>query len=79
MHRVVLTQPALERALPAATLRSLCGQLSPGIEAEVVRGAPAAFERARTLAGTDGAVLVTGSLHLVSDLVRAPGTRASAL
>jgi dihydrofolate synthase/folylpolyglutamate synthase len=79
MHRVVLTQPALERALPAATLRSLCGQLSPGLEAEVVRGALAALERARTLAGANGAVVVTGSLHLVADLVRAPGTRASAL
>lgn len=79
MHRVVLTQPALGRALPAPTLRSLCGQLSPGLEAEVVRGAPAALERARTLAGADGAVLVTGSLHLVADLVRAPGARASAL
>jgi len=79
MGRIVLTAPALERALPAATLLSLCGQLAPGLEAEVVRGAPAALERARTLAGADGAVLVAGSLHLVSDLVRAPGARASAL
>ncbi|CAA9515543.1 MAG: Dihydrofolate synthase @ Folylpolyglutamate synthase [uncultured Solirubrobacterales bacterium] len=79
MRRVVLTQPALERALPAAVLRSLCGQLAPRLEAEVVRAPAAALERARALAGADGAVLVTGSLHLVADLVRAPESRASAL
>jgi folylpolyglutamate synthase/dihydropteroate synthase len=44
-----------------------------------VRGAPAALERAKALAGADGAVLVTGSLHLVADLVRPRAARASSL
>ena len=79
LEGVVLTQPDRERALPAATLLSLCGQLAPELRAEVVRGAPAALRRARGLAGDDGAVLVAGSLHLLADLVRAPGARASAL
>jgi dihydrofolate synthase/folylpolyglutamate synthase len=35
-------------------------------------------ERARELAGPDGAVLVTGSIYLIADLVREPGVaRAS--
>ena len=79
MERVVLTQPALERALPAAVLRSLCGQLAPGLEAEVARAPATALERARALAGVGGVVLVTGSLHVVADLVRAPESRASRL
>ena len=79
MERVVLTQPALERALPAAVLRSLCEQLAPGLAAEVARVPAAGLERARALAGVDGVVLVTGSLHLVADLVRAPESRASRL
>jgi dihydrofolate synthase/folylpolyglutamate synthase len=34
-----------------------------------------ALERARVLAGPDGAVLVSGSLHLVGDLLADPGRR----
>jgi dihydrofolate synthase/folylpolyglutamate synthase len=56
------------RALPAATLASLAAQLS-GPPAEVVADPPAALERARELAGPEGAVLATGSIYLVADLV----------
>jgi dihydrofolate synthase/folylpolyglutamate synthase len=38
----------------------------------------AALERARELAGPGGAVLATGSIYLIADLVREPGmARAS--
>jgi dihydrofolate synthase/folylpolyglutamate synthase len=58
---------------------TLAGQLS-GPPAEVVGDAHAAVERARELAGPDGAVIATGSIYLVAELVRADGAeRASAL
>jgi dihydrofolate synthase/folylpolyglutamate synthase len=40
----------------------------------------AALERARDLAGPEGAVIATGSIYLVADLVRErPAARASRL
>jgi dihydrofolate synthase/folylpolyglutamate synthase len=66
----VFTRSSHERALPPATLESLARQLL-GFEGELVAEPLAALERARGLAGADGAVVVTGSIHLLSDLVRA--------
>jgi hypothetical protein len=40
-----------------------------GVEADAVAGPATALERAREDAGPGGAVLVAGSLHLLSDLV----------
>jgi dihydrofolate synthase/folylpolyglutamate synthase len=77
---LVCTQSANPRALPAATLASLAGQLG-GVgpdgdgPVEVVAAPRPALERARALAGPDGAVLVTGSIYLVADLVRPAGAR----
>jgi dihydrofolate synthase/folylpolyglutamate synthase len=75
---LVCTRSANPRALPAATLASLAGQLG-GVggdgPVEVVAAPRAAVERARELAGPDGAVLVTGSIYLVADLIRPEGAR----
>ena len=68
-ERVVFTRSSHRNALPAATLESLCRQLS-GPPAEVVSEPGAALELALGLAGVDGAVLATGSSYVVSDLVR---------
>ena len=74
----VCTAAPTPRALPPATLASLAEQL--GATAEIVLEPRAAVARAEALAGPDGAVIVTGSIYLVADLVSAPGTRrASAL
>jgi dihydrofolate synthase/folylpolyglutamate synthase len=75
---VVCTACSSPRALPAATLASLIEQLG-GAAATVVPGAHRALARARELAGEDGVVLATGSIYLISDLLRAPGSRGSAL
>jgi dihydrofolate synthase/folylpolyglutamate synthase len=76
---VVFTRCANPRALPPATLESLAQQLS-GPDAEIVADPLAAMERARQLAGAAGAVLATGSIYLIADLVRDRGdARASAL
>jgi dihydrofolate synthase / folylpolyglutamate synthase len=74
----VCTAAPNPRALPPATLASLAHQL--GAAAEIVPWPRAALDRARELAGPDGAVIATGSIYLVADLVSEPGARrASAL
>jgi len=76
---LVFTRCANPRALSPATLESLAQQLD-GPDAEVVPDPRAAMERARDLAGAAGAVLATGSIYLIADLVRDQGdTAASAL
>jgi dihydrofolate synthase/folylpolyglutamate synthase len=76
---VVFTASQNPRALPPATLASLAGQLG-GWESHVVHDPRTAVARARELAGPDGAVLATGSIYLVADLLRDPSRRrASAL
>jgi dihydrofolate synthase/folylpolyglutamate synthase len=76
---VVFTASRNPRALPPATLASLAEQLS-GPPSEIVAEPHAALARARELAGPEGAVLATGSIYLVADLVGEPGRRrASAL
>jgi dihydrofolate synthase / folylpolyglutamate synthase len=75
----VFTSSSNPRALSPATLASLAAQLG-GPPAEVVPDPRAAVARARDLAGPGGAVLATGSIYLVADLLAEPGRRrASAL
>ncbi len=76
---VVFTRPSNPRALSPATLVSLAEKLgAPPIE--TVADPRAAVERARELAGPGGAVLATGSIYLIADLVREnPDARASTL
>lgn len=76
---LVFTRCANPRALSPATLESLAQQLN-GPDTEVVPDPRAAIARARDLAGAAGAVLATGSIYLIADLVRDEGdTAASAL
>ena len=76
---VVFTRSANPRSLPPATLQSLTRQVA-GLEGEIVPDPKAALERARELAGPAGAVLATGSIYLIADLVaERRGARASTL
>jgi dihydrofolate synthase/folylpolyglutamate synthase len=68
---VVFTRSRNPRSLPPATLVTLAAQLG-GPAAEAVADPRAAVERARELAGPDGAVVATGSIYLIADLVREP-------
>jgi dihydrofolate synthase / folylpolyglutamate synthase len=70
----VYTRTSNPRSLPPATLEALGAQLG-GPPAECVADPRAALERARALASQDGAVIATGSIYLIADLVR---ERASA-
>jgi dihydrofolate synthase/folylpolyglutamate synthase len=79
LDRVVFTRPANPRSLSPATLVTLAEKLG-GPPAETVAGPRAALARARELAGPDGAVLATGSIYLIADLVRDDASaRASTL
>jgi dihydrofolate synthase / folylpolyglutamate synthase len=76
---VVFTRPGNPRSLSPATLVTLAEKLD-GPPAETVAKPRAAVSRARELAGTDGAVLATGSIYLIADLVREDAdARASTL
>ncbi len=76
---VVFTRSANPRSLSPATLVALAGQLG-GPPAEAVADPRVALDRARELAGAEGAVVATGSIYLIADLVREePHARASRL
>jgi dihydrofolate synthase/folylpolyglutamate synthase len=68
VDRVVTTASDHPRAVGAEALGRLCAQ--EGLQAESAADPGAALERARALAGPDGAVLVAGSLYLIEDLRR---------
>jgi dihydrofolate synthase/folylpolyglutamate synthase len=76
---VVFTRARNPRALPPATLQSLAQQL--GFSDTTTAASPdAALRDARKLAGSEGAVLATGSIYLAADLVAgAEERRASTL
>ena len=77
--QVVFTRPANPRSLSPATLVTLAEKLG-GPPAETVSEPRAALAHARELAGADGAVLATGSIYLIADLVReGADARASTL
>jgi dihydrofolate synthase/folylpolyglutamate synthase len=75
-ENVVFTRTSNPRALPPGTL----AHLAERPDAETVGVPKAALERAKEMAGPEGAVLATGSIYLIADLVREPGmARASML
>jgi dihydrofolate synthase/folylpolyglutamate synthase len=76
--RIVCTTNANPRALPPATLKSLARQLGfTAVTAE--RDPRAALAAARELSGPQNAVLATGSIYLIADLLRPAGTRGATL
>jgi dihydrofolate synthase / folylpolyglutamate synthase len=67
--RLVFTRCAHPRALSPATLETLAAKLD-GPPGETVVVPRQALERAKALAGRDGAVVATGSIYLIADLMR---------
>jgi dihydrofolate synthase/folylpolyglutamate synthase len=76
---VVTTRAQSPRALPPATLASLCRQHGFTGPVEIVGEARAALERARAMAGPGGVALATGSIYLIADLLRPAGAARSTL
>jgi len=77
-ERVVCTRNQNPRALPPATLASLCAQLD-GPPCDLESEPRRALARARELAGAGGVVLATGSIYLVADLLRPAGQRSASM
>ena len=76
LTRLVVTEPLNPRAMAAAELAAVAS--AAGIRSESVTvesEAQAALDAARLISGKDGLVLVTGSIHLVGDLLSPPGER----
>lgn len=71
---LVCTASANPRALPAATLQSLCGQLG-STPVRTVPDPRQALAEAQRIAGPDGVVVATGSIYLVADLLAPAGVR----
>ncbi len=71
----VFTSSSHPRALSPATLASLAGQVGWAVEALHERDPRRALQRAQAAAGPAGAVVAAGSIYLVADLLRMPGTR----
>jgi dihydrofolate synthase/folylpolyglutamate synthase len=79
LDRVVFTRADNPRSLSPATQLTLSEKLGAR-PAETVADPREAVERARALATSAGAVVATGSIYLIADLVRErTGTRASTL
>jgi dihydrofolate synthase/folylpolyglutamate synthase len=79
LDEVLFTRCSNPRSLPPATLDSLAGKLG-GPPSRVVADPRRAVDEARALAGADGAVVATGSIYLIADLVRQDAAaRASTL
>ncbi len=75
----VFTSASNPRALPPATLGSLAGQVGFTGETALERDPRAALARARRIAGPDGAVIATGSIYLVADLLSEAGMRKASV
>jgi dihydrofolate synthase / folylpolyglutamate synthase len=75
---IVCTTNANPRALSPATLTSLARQLG-FTEVSTERDPRAALAAARALSGPRGAVLATGSIYLIADLLRPAGARGATL
>ncbi|MFN2617554.1 MAG: folylpolyglutamate synthase/dihydrofolate synthase family protein [Thermoleophilaceae bacterium] len=69
LDQAIFTRCANPRALSPATLETLAEKLD-GPPSQTVPNPNAAVEKARLLAGKNGAVLATGSIYLVADLLR---------
>ena len=69
----VFTRSANPRSLSPATLAGLAEQVGGPSEVDCVGEPSAAVARAAELAGPDGAVIATGSIYLIADLVRQDG------
>ncbi|MDA8141967.1 MAG: bifunctional folylpolyglutamate synthase/dihydrofolate synthase [Desulfobacteraceae bacterium] len=64
-HRVIITQPKIDRAIPAPRLASVAATLHPQIEIKEDVGA--ALIHALTTCGNDEVICVAGSLYVVGE------------
>ena len=72
-EHVIATRADNPRSASAEEIRQAAARVA--VEMEEAKDVPAALERARQLAGADGVVVMTGSIYLVGEAMRALGAR----
>jgi dihydrofolate synthase/folylpolyglutamate synthase len=72
-ERVIATQAENPRAATGAEIREAARRVD--VEIEEAANVPAALEKARAAAGARGLVVVTGSIYIVGEAMRALGAR----
>jgi len=72
-ERVIATRPENPRAASPEEIQQAAARM--GAEIELIEDVGSALERARTLAGKDALVVITGSIYLVGEVMRLFGTR----
>jgi dihydrofolate synthase/folylpolyglutamate synthase len=72
-ERVIATRADTPRSATSAEIRDAAAHTSVAIEE--AHDVPAALERARILAGSNGVVVVTGSIYIVGEAMQALGIR----
>ncbi len=72
-YRVIATRPENPRAASPQEIQRAA--VRSGAEIETVENVELALERARTLAGAEGLVVVTGSIYLVGEVMRIIGAQ----
>ncbi|MGA9042688.1 MAG: folylpolyglutamate synthase/dihydrofolate synthase family protein [Terriglobales bacterium] len=70
-EQVIATQADNPRSATSEEIREAAARIST--EIENAPDVPAALERARTLAGVDGVVVITGSIYIVGEAMRTLG------
>lgn len=64
-HQIILSRASIERAAPAALLKTALGR--HGDKAEVIENLEEAIEKGLSLTGEDDLLLITGSLYVVGE------------
>jgi dihydrofolate synthase/folylpolyglutamate synthase len=72
-ERVIATQPENPRSASPEEIQQAAART--GSEVEVAPNVASALERAKTLAGKTGVVVITGSIYLVGEVMRLIGAR----
>ena len=73
-ERIITTMPDNPRSATPQEIRQAAART--GAEIEATAAVPAAIERARELARPDGVIVITGSIYLVGEAMRALGVPA---
>ena len=72
---VIVTQANNPRSASPDEIRQAAARVAAGIDIEDTEDVASALERARTVAGTGGLVVVTGSIYIVGEAMRMLGLR----
>jgi len=72
-ERVVLTHAENPRSAPPIEIREMAARVAADMED--APDVPSAIEEAAKSAGTDGVVVVTGSIYVVGEAMRSLGAR----